>query len=233
MRAWLPWLLLAAALLALAVTLWRPDAVAWRLGLGDQLAERQNRLWQGRLRAHYRRLDGSTPAGAVVFLGASSVQGLNASAVRSCTASFGIGGESAAQLAARVGDYRALDRAGAVVVMTGLNDVLRGDGATVGASVARLLAALPAGTPVLLSSTARIADPARAAAVDRANAAMRAACRRHAACRFVDLQAAMTDPALLEPDGIHLSPAGYALWARLLRAALDDAGVPDRACATG
>ena len=63
MRAWLPWLLLAAALLALAVTLWRPDAVAWRLGLGDQLAERQNRLWQGRLRAHYRRLDGSTPAG--------------------------------------------------------------------------------------------------------------------------------------------------------------------------
>lgn len=230
----LPWLLFAAALAALAVALWRPDEVGWRLGLGERLAARQDAVWERRLRAHYRRLDGSTPAGAVVFLGASSIQGLNASAVRSCTASFGIGGETADELAERVGDYRALDRAAAVVVMTGLNDVLRGDGAAVGPAVRRLLAALPPGVPVILSSTVRLADPTRGAALAPVNVAMRDACRADPRCRFVDLAAAMADPVtLIEPDGIHLNPAGYALWARLLREALDGTGVADRACATG
>lgn len=227
----LPWLLFAGALAAFAVALWRPDEVGWRLGLGEHLAARQDASWERRLRAHYRRLDGNTPAGAVVFLGASSIQGLNASAVRSCTASFGIGGETAGELAERVGDYRALDRAAAVVVMTGLNDVLRGDGAAVGPAARRLLAALPPGVPVILSSTVRLPDAARGGELRRINAAMRAACAAHRTCRFVDLQAAMGDPAaLIERDGLHLSPAGYALWARQLRAALDAAGVADRAC---
>lgn len=227
----LPWLLFAGALAAFAVALWRPDEVGWRLGLGERLAARQDATWERRLRAHYRRLDGSTPAAAVVFLGASSIQGLNASAVRSCSASFGIGGETATELVERVGDYRALDRAAAIVVMTGLNDMLRGDGAAVGPAVRRLLAALPPGVPVILSSTVRLLDPARGRELQGVNDALRAACAAHRGCRFVDLAAAMEDPAaLIEPDGIHLNPTGYALWVRQLRSALDAAGVADRPC---
>ncbi|MDO9488971.1 MAG: SGNH/GDSL hydrolase family protein [Sphingomonadaceae bacterium] len=228
----LPWLLLAAALLALAVTVWRPDEVAWRLGLGDQLAARQDSMWERRLRSHYRRLDGSTPAGAVVFLGASSVQGLNAAAVRSCTASFGIGGETAEQLVERIGDYRSIDRAAAVVVMTGLNDVLRGRGATLEGTYHRLLAALPADRMVLLSSMQRL-PPGHplADAVGHANIAARRACAGRRGCRYVDLQGAMFGrTAVWEPDGIHLNPAGYALWSQLLRDSLAAAGVAERPC---
>lgn len=231
MRHRLPWLLLLGALVALGTALWRPDEVALRVGLGEQLSERQNQLWQRRLRDHYRRLDGSTPPGAVVFLGASSIQGLNAAAIHSCTASFGIGGETAAQLVERVGDYRSIERAAAVVVMTGLNDVLSGDGAAVGGHISRLLAALPVDTPVIMSSTVRLPPGDRASAVENANTAMRAACAARPGCRFVDLHGAMSDPVpLIAADGIHLNSLGYRLWANLLRAALDDAGVPDRVC---
>jgi lysophospholipase L1-like esterase len=40
-----------------------------------------------------------------------------------------------------------------------------------------------------------------------------------------------TPAAFLEPDGVHLNPAGYAVWARVLRESLDAASVPDRSCA--
>lgn len=228
----LPWLLFAAALLALAVTLWRPDEVAWRLGLGDQLSERQNRLWQGRLHAHYRRLDGSTPAGAVAFLGASSIQGLNAAAVRACTVNFGIGGETAGQLVDRIGDYRSLDRAAAIVVMTGLNDVLRGRGAMLEDSYRRLLSALPADRTVLLSSIQHLSPGHRLAdAVASANAAARRACASRNGCTYVDLHGAMAGrTGLWERDGTHLNAAGYALWSELLRDSLAATGNADRQC---
>lgn len=231
----LPWLLLLAATAAFAAALWRPDSMAMRLGLAPLVEERRDAFWQQRLRAHYRRLDAGTPAGAVVLLGDSNVQGLNASRVAACTASFGIGGETAAQLVARIGDYRSADRAAAIVVLTGLNDVLRGTDANLAATLRRLLGALPTDKPVLLSSLPRLtADAGRAhgPAAVRANQILAAACRERRGCRFVDLHTAMTAPAaLMEPDGIHLNPAGQALWSGLLRKELAEAGVADRPCA--
>lgn len=233
MTRWLPWVMLAGALVALGTALWSPDATAVRLGFGERLEARQNDLWQRRLRAHYRRLDGTAPAGATIFLGASSIQGLATSRVRSCSVSFGIGGETSTELAARVGDYRSLDRAAAIVVMTGVNDVLRHRGGDVGPAARRLLAALPPHVPVLLSSTARLADPLRSGGggMTAVNLALRDACSARKSCRFVDLYGAMKTPAtLLEADGIHLNPQGYSLWISLLRRELDAAGVPDRPC---
>lgn len=235
-RPLLPWLLLLLLSLAFVAALWRPDGVARRLGLGQLVAERQQDLWLGRMRAHHRRLDASTPAGATVFLGASTVQGLNAARVRACSVNFGIGGERAPELVERIGDYRSLRRASAIVLMTGLNDVLRGDDAGLDDDYRRLLAALPPGTPVVWSSLPKLspavaAGRERAAAVMRANRLARAICATRANCRFVDLHGDMTDPAAFTAsDGIHLDSAGYALWSRLLRDALAAAGVAEAPC---
>lgn len=233
----LPWLLLIAALAAFGAALWRPDDLALRLGLAPLVAERRDELWQHRLRAHDRRLDASAPAGATILLGDSNVQGLNGSRVGACTVNLGIGGETSAQLAVRVGDYASLERAAVIVVLTGLNDVLRGRAADLAASLRRLLAALPPGTPLLLTSLPRLApaSPAGRAhgdAVARANEIIATLCRARPGCRLVDLHHAMTAPAaLMEADGIHLNPAGQALWVGLLRQELAAAGVADRSCA--
>lgn len=235
-RRLLPWLLVAVAVAAFAAALLRPDAVARRLGLGEAVAARQQARWEAEMRGHLRRLDATTPVGATVFVGASTVQGLNAAAVRACHANLGVGGETAARLADRIGGYRSIRSASAVVAMTGLNDVLRGEDAGIGGSFRRLLGAVPAGTPVILSSLPRLSPAVRdaerrAAAVARANALARAACADRAGCRFVDLHGAMSGHAALwDPDGIHLNSAGYALWSRLLREALAEAGVGEAPC---
>lgn len=233
---WGPWLVALVAVALTAATLWRPDSVAQRLGFGAAVAERQHDAWRQQLRAHYRRLDSNTPAGATIFLGASTVQGLNAAQVRACHANFGIGGEAARELVGRLDDYGSLDRAAAVVVMTGLNDVLRRDDADLADNYRRLLARLPAGQPVILSSLPRLSPAAEtsrfhASAVVRANEQARAACASRPNCRFVDLHGAMSPlVTLTERDGIHLDAAGYALWSRLLRDALAAAGVAEGPC---
>lgn len=235
-RPLLPWLLLILVSAAFVAALWRPDGVALRLGLAPLVAERQHDLWLRRMHAHHLRLDATTPTGATVFLGASTVQGLNAARVRACSANFGIGGERSHELAERIGDYRSLRQASAIVVMTGLNDVLAGDDAELADHYRRLLAALPVHTPVIWSSLPRLSPEvaigrARAAAVARANRLARAACAMRANCRFVDLHGDMPAPAAFtDADGIHLNSAGYALWSRLLRDALTAAGVSEAPC---
>jgi lysophospholipase L1-like esterase len=236
MRRALPWLIALLATLAAVASLWRPESVLRRLGLGPVAAERQYTAWRSELRAHYRRLDANTPPGATVFLGASTVQGLNAAQVRPCHAAFGIGSERAPELVERLGDYRSLDRAAAIVVLTGLNDVLQGEGDRLGVHYRALLAALPARPPILMSSMQPLSPQVasrgdRAAAVVRANAEARAACAARPGCRFVDLHGAMAGSSgLLERDGIHLAPGGYALWARLLRQSLAASNVSEAPC---
>ncbi len=233
MMRWLPWLIVAALLAALGAALWRPEAVARRLGLDERIGEAKRQRWQADMRGQYARLDRSVPAGALLFLGDSHVQGFNAAQVGSCTASFGIGGETARELAARVTELKSLDRAAAIMVQIGTNDVLRDEDDRLADSYYRLLAALPADRPVLLSSLPRMVPGSdHAFQVVRGSGVARAACARRPNCHFVDLAAAMDDPAaLLEADGIHLNPAGYAVWARVLREALAKAGVADKSCA--
>ncbi|MFC3712489.1 SGNH/GDSL hydrolase family protein [Sphingoaurantiacus capsulatus] len=233
MTRWLPWLIVAALVAALGAALWRPEAVARRLGFDDRIGEAKRDRWQADMRGQYARLDRSVPAGALLFIGDSHVQGLNAAQVGSCTASFGIGGETARELTARVAELTSLDRAAAVVVQIGTNDVLRGEDDRLADSYYRLLAALPADRPVLLSSLPRtVPGSAHAFQAVRGSGAARAACSRRPNCHFVDLAAAMDEPEkLLEDDGVHLNPAGYALWARVLRETLDKVGVADKSCA--
>lgn len=235
-RSVLPWFLLLLLLGAFGASLCRPDGVARSLGLGDAVEQRYRTYWRGQMRSFHRRVDRNTPAGAIIFLGASTVQGLNASQVRACSANFGIGGETSGELLDRLGDYGSLKRASAIVVMTGLNDVLRRDDADLGGRYRRLLAALPPATPVILSSLPQLPASHRPGRrfgprIARANQLARTACEERPSCRFVDLHEPMSRfGALTEPDGIHLNSTGYALWSRLLRDALTAVGVNEHPC---
>jgi lysophospholipase L1-like esterase len=109
--------------------------------------------------------------------------------------------------------YRAMQRASVIVVMIGTNDVGQGRQP----QYREVLAKVPPAVPVVLASA-----PPMVGADMRAQAALaRAACAADSRCTFVDAFAALDGkPGMFLPDGVHLTPAGYAVLVPLLREAV-------------
>ncbi|HWA85744.1 MAG TPA: SGNH/GDSL hydrolase family protein, partial [Opitutus sp.] len=115
----------------------------------------------------------------------------------------------------------------AIVVYAGDNDIAAGKSPeTVAADFVafreKIHAALP-GTPIFYlsikfsNSRIKLKD-----AMARANALIAADCAAHPNCTFVDVNTPMlgTDghprAELFQPDQLHMRPAGYAIWTRIL-----------------
>ncbi len=181
---------------------------------------------------HMRRvhgwMDASVPDHAVIFLGDSIVQGLATAAVTSHAVNYGIGGTSAAQLAELIPLYESLPRAQAIVLSTGINDIIGGQTSALEQRYRQILNQLPATVPLVWSSVmpTRIKQIS-AADIDQANQIIKALCQQRSGCIHVDAWTLFNNPShrleqLLLEDGIHLSPAGYQLWIEALRLALAD-----------
>lgn len=187
-------------------------------------------------RGHLLRLDGASVPGRVVFLGSSTFQGLDVSAVTPLGLNLSIGGDTLAGLSARAARYRSLASARAVVVNIGLNDLLN-DCAMPRSGVDALWPLLPATLPVVVVGVQQIdaqrhkqkCGGALPGLISAYNGALADACGGRPGCRFVanplgaqSVGSAGTDSALREADGIHLSVAGYRALAAALRRALGD-----------
>lgn len=194
-------------------------------------------------RGHLLRLDGASVPGRVVFLGSSTFQGLDVSAVTPLGLNLSIGGDTLAGLSARAARYRSLASARAVVVNIGLNDLLN-DCAMPRSGVDALWPLLPAALPVVVVGVQQIdaqrhkqkCAGALPGLISAYNGVLGDACRARPGCRFVanPLGAqgaggagAAADSALREADGIHLSVAGYRALAAALRRALGDFAVAE------
>jgi lysophospholipase L1-like esterase len=179
------------------------------------------------------------PRGEIVFVGSSSIVGwdVQASFPDLGCINRGFGGsymEDAARYADRiVVPYRPR----VVVVYSGDNDIAHGRTpdqviAAARSLVADLHAKLPETRIVLISIKPSPRRWHLFAKMQEANRGLAALARNDAQVRFVDVTAAMLGadgnprPELYVDDGLHLTPAGYALWASLVRPELD--AVPPR-----
>lgn len=172
------------------------------------------------LRRIHAQMDASVPAGATLFLGDSITMALATAAVAPHAVNYGIGSQRSDHLLESMQAYRAIERAGAVVIAIGVNDLLQGRTAGIELRYQDILRAVPAAVRVVLSSPTPVAEiePGRQVAV---RDAARRACVARPGCTFVDGYALLSSsPGSLLPDGVHLSPAGYALWIPALRQAL-------------
>jgi len=187
-------LLLAAGLVALTFTSGASNHVRNRLAYAGLVAQIGNEGDPGRapILEHYDRTDSRVPAGATILIGDSIAQ--RAPFAGPCIANRGIGGERSDQLLANLGRWPSLDRAGAVVVAIGTNDVWQRRPQGLGQRVAAILDRIAA--PVYL-----IGLSADLEGIVEANRELRRACR--GGCTFIEPTAA------LAPDGIHLSAEGY------------------------
>ncbi len=173
------------------------------------------------------------PKGAVLFIGSSSIhfwESLAKDFDGTKVINRGFGGS-------RIADStRYFDRIVApyapreIVMYGGDNDVAEGDPpeqvlADFQAFVAKVDAALP-GTPIVFVSIKP--SPARAALINKmrqANSLVRGFARRRG-IEYVDVFTPMLDKSgkprgeLFGEDGLHMNPAGYALWTKLIAPAL-------------
>ena len=188
-------ILLVGGLVLLAFT---SGAVAWarnELAYAGLVAQRDNEDDPSRAAAieRYDREDHAVPAGATILLGDSIAY--KAPFAGPCIANRGLGGERSDQLLANLERWPSLDRAGAVLIAVGTNDVWQRRPERLGKNVAAILARIDA--PVFL-----VGLPADLDGIAEANAVLRAACGD--GCTFIDPAGARAG------DGIHLSAEGYA-----------------------
>lgn len=184
---------------------------------------------------HLARLDRHAAPARVVFIGHSSFAALDTASVVSDGLNLSVGGESTAQMLTRVATYQSLGTARAVVVNTGLNDLLQHCQPIADELLRRVVSLTPESVHALVvgvqSLAAGLASHAcggeAAHLIDDHNARLEALCARRERCQFVphpvDEAALRASPVRWhEPDGIHLSVEG----SRQLRQALVTALAP-------
>lgn len=213
---------LLAGLLAMALCL----AVAWHNGALDN--------FRGRLAnaiatsaSHVRMMlvfhhwmDPQVPSGAVIFLGDSITQGLVTTNVAPTSVNFGIGGLKASELLENLPTYASLERAGAIFLLIGINDLSWGNADQLADDLGRLARALPAQVPLVWSAILPAYSPSvPMSTIVNTNATIRALCRARADCHFIDTHALLSvGDASLFPDGIHPDLEAYRRWTAAMRA---------------
>ncbi len=168
----------------------------------------------GMMVTFHARMDPFVPAGAAVFLGDSITQGLLSTTVVPASINFGIGGQNSRELLLHLPRYRSLQRAGAVFLLIGINDLAWGEAAGLPARLGELARALPQDRPLIWSGIL----PAYTGGVTNGqisavNEQIRALCAARPQCHYVDTHRALpVGDETLFIDGIHPGPTGYARW---------------------
>jgi lysophospholipase L1-like esterase len=183
------------------------------------------------------------PAGQIVVTGSSSIRRWPTATMALApwgVVQRGIGGARLGDIAAHAPALILRHHPSAVLLFAGTNDVADGvpvdDVVDAWRCVVQQVFSAQGPTAVFFIGITPV--PAREAvwpASDAVNDAVRADAEAHPLLHYVDMPAAFfatgTPPAaeLFDPDGIHLSTTGYALWTDAIVEALDAAGLPERA----
>jgi len=196
-----------------------------------------------RMLTSHLRMDGSIPAGSVIFVGDSLTQGLCVSAITEASVNYGIGSDTTAGVLQRLPKYHAIKECRAVVLAIGINDLQRRSDDEILHNYSKIISAIPSSTPVIVSSILPVDERINPtfkgynARLHWLNVAIRKLLEANGNCHFVD-----TGPNLVDPggnldaiyhvgDGVHLSTRGYSLWIADLKACLTT--IPPRARCAG
>lgn len=172
--------------------------------------------------------------GAVVFLGDSEITGLASSNIALKTENFGISGETIEGLIGRVPSYK-LDKARAIVIEIGINNMAIDRLSGFSDKYSRLLALMPPAVPVIAMAIMPVNPdaaqyfiyPGAESSIQAANRGLREACLVRPNTQYLDVHDPLADPSsalrqgFSAGDGLHLSEAGYAVIEQLLTSALN------------
>ncbi len=219
-----------------AIVLWKSDflpRLERKLGWVER-AEEITDHYRGMVQYH-GRMDANVPDNAVIFIGDSLTQGLYVDAVARPSVNYGIGSDTTVGVLGRLGTYRSVYRASAVVLAIGAVDMRFRDNREIVRNYGRILAALPPHVAIVCSAVLPVHEammsprPVTNARIRDLNLALGALCAGDARCVFVDAGKDLMDAggqlsALVQVgDGIHLNSTGNRIWSDALRPVIERA----------
>lgn len=168
---------------------------------------------------HHKRLARSIGPYSHVFLGASTMQGLDASQVALNAINLSIGSETLTALSLRVQHYPQVRQAAAAYLLAGYNDLCSLGEARTLAALASTLDFIGAGPDVYVIGLQSVLGQGECVGINeqikRHNLAAQQLCAQRANCRFYDPNPSLMGhnglpaPEYYEADGLHLSGQGY------------------------
>ena len=238
-KSTLRWLYFAGVHLLLLAALATSDflpMVAEKLGLRNA-ADFRNRSFHSRTLDCHARVEGNVPDGAVVFIGDSTIQGLCVSAIAAGAVNYGIAGDTTRGMLMRLPAYPSLDRARAIVVSVGVNDLSGLPAWKIVRNWTAIADGLPAHVPTFFVAIPPIDESRHPRWAGRNRDLIRPLNEQLAdqlALRknryFIDPSARLLDatgnlsPDFHVGDGLHLNAGGNAILIDVLSAALETTG---------
>jgi len=182
--------------------------------------------------ASHSRIDGSLPDKTTIFIGDSITQGLAVSAVATPSVNYGIGMDTSYGVLQRIGKYKSLKTAKAVVLAIGYNDLKRRNNAEILDNYKRILNIIPKQTKIIISAILpvdeRFLGIGYNARIREINSALEKLSQLTPNMVFSDVSEKLQDSSLNlsieyhEGDGIHLNPKGYEIWIKALQKDIPD-----------
>ena len=206
-------------------------------GLGALLrsSNAKHEYYYRQMAAFHQRVDEMLPKDVVLFVGDSSIQGLDVNAVTEKGVNFGIGGDTTTGVLARIRTYRSLHAARALVLAVGYNDLKGREDHEIVSDVGRILATLPPGLKLvccgIYPTDERIRPERWNRRIVTLNRAFEKLCSSRAGAVFVDFRPSLSDETgnlrsgYALDDGLHLSLAGRKVVVRELRLVLSRIGL--------
>jgi lysophospholipase L1-like esterase len=219
----------------LAIVLLKSDfieRVERKLGVASpEITEHFHRM----LRFH-RRMDGNVPEGAVLFIGDSITQGLCVSAVSSPSVNYGIGNDTTVGVLQRLSDYSSIEKASAVVLAIGINDMKRRSNDEILDNYRAIIERIPNTTPVVFSAALPLDEESKDERQGRnqnrirpLNSSIEHLANAKNNVFFVDAGPLLVDKFgnlandYYDGDGLHLNSKGNAIWIDVLRVGIQKA----------
>jgi lysophospholipase L1-like esterase len=179
----------------------------------------------------HQRMDGNVPADALIFIGDSILQGLAVAAVADRSVNFGISGDTTAGVIKRLPIYRSVERARAIVLHVGVNDLAYRTPEELLANFHSILTDLPGSRPIVVSAILPLDEnvlnySSGNREIKEINARLASLCREFDRAIYVDagLRLADTEGNLERKyhvgDGVHLSNQGYDVLIDVYRSAI-------------
>jgi lysophospholipase L1-like esterase len=205
------------------ISLLRPDLLLWfsfKVGIyksHTELSEYYSTMVTTQL-----RVDGCVPNGSILFFGDSITQGLCVNAITEKGINFGIGRDSTSSLANRIGKYKSIRKASAIVITIGTNDIRTLSDEDILTSYRLILSELPNNIPIIINAIfpvgASIKKENLKAKITKLNIELKKLSSFMKNSYFMNTGLKMIDhngnlkSEYHIGDGIHLNSAGYGIW---------------------
>lgn len=176
------------------------------------------------------RLDGSLPEGVTLFIGDSITQGLATAAIVDSSVNYGIGSDTTVGVIERLPSYKSINKAKAVVLAIGVNDLKRRDVETTVDNYQKMLKLIPQDKPIVVSAVLPVDERVYTRnsndSIKQLNTKLKTLVAGMSNIVYVDSTELLQEPdgnlkaEFHTGDGIHLNTAGYQVWIAQLRQAL-------------